>query len=99
MFNFKRLSKQQQKALFDQLMEEGWKTRGYVAFRRQDGYGNCCALGVVEDVLGIGWRTGNGYIIEDALPAVTKVVCDIARASNSAGNKEDAIKAVKAIQW
>lgn len=87
-----------QKKIFDRLMVIGWKEqkKGYASGIREH-FDNYCALGIVGAQLGVTWN------VEDYFPVLAErlyhLVRQIAKASNSAGNKTAAIKAVKEISW
>jgi len=87
-----------QKRIFDRLMVIGWKEqkKGYASGIREHS-DNYCALGIVGAQLGVTWD------VEAYFPLLAErlyhLAREIAKASNSAGNKTAAIKAVKEISW
>jgi len=88
-----------QKRIFDRLMVIGWKEqkKGYVSGIREEVGDSYCALGIVGERLGV---TND---VERYFPLLAArnyhLAWQIAKASNAAGNKTAAIKAVKEISW
>lgn len=90
---------------FDRLMVKGWKegkkaynSGRFTVYTHDDTPVSHCAIGVVAAELGYTDRGYNdGHTFARTLPI--EVWSRVANASNAAGNKTRAIKAVKAVEW